>query len=84
MQQTKFNKNNVCSRCGKNLTKSVKVLGDTALTIHRDMHHQEDVQTYIELAYRLADQLTAEGLQTEDMDMLRELDPEAYERKVKG
>ena len=84
MQQVTINKKNICSRCGKNLTKSVKVLGNQAHTIHSEMHYREDVQTYIELSYRLADQLAGLGYELEEMDTLRELDPEAYERKVQG
>lgn len=82
MQQTRFNKKNVCSRCGKNLTKQVKILGDMALTIHRDMHYHEDVQTYIELAYVLANKLKELGYEVEEMKTLQELDPGAYKRKI--
>ena len=82
MQQVAYNKKSICSRCGKSMTKQCKILGDKAYSIHSELHYREDTQTYIEVAYSLAEALKSEGYDLEIMEVLRDLDPEAYERRV--
>lgn len=84
MLQVIFDKNNVCSRCGKDQTKAMGLLGNQAFTIHSELHYREDVQTYIEVAYELAKVCKQAGFKMEILKILRDLDPEAYARRVTG
>lgn len=75
--------NNICSRCGVNLTSSCDILGkDNTFEIHTNTHESEDLRTYMNLAYVFAKALKEEGVIINAHDTLKDLDPDEYERMM--
>ena len=77
MLQRTFNweKSKVCPHCDKDLTKSIKTLGDDALRMHEQLHYRTDVEALEMFLYRLLIKIPDLTVDIEEPDFDRFVTP---------